>query len=275
MIDHVILAVDGESANSAAVDWVIDRSGRILAKIEVTTVLEEVPLAEGFPDAERDRAEAHVQAVAQRIRDALPDSEAVGMLRHGRPEQELIEASAAADLLVVGMGRVDRLGKLAHLPLGLRLAGRTRCVLVVVPQQWSSTGSGIVVGWDDDATTDVAVAFAIREARRSGQLLTIVHADDSPRIPPEVDAIVRRSRFEQGPDIRYAPASGPVSEAVLDAARGASLVVVGSHGRNVIEDLILGSVSADVLARSALPVAVTPAQLEPIVVSPEILDEDL
>lgn len=275
MIDHVILAVDGEPANTAATDWAIDRSGRIPAKIEVTTVLEEVPLAEGFPDVERDRREAHVQALAKRIRDALPGSEAIGILRHGRPELELIEASADADLLVVGMRRPGRFDALAHLPLGLRLAGRTHCALVVVPQLWLPRRSGIVVGWDDDATTEVAVAFAMREARRSGQRLTIVHADDSPRIPPEVDAIVRRSRFEQGVDIRYAPASGPVSEAVLDAARGASLVVVGSHGRNVIEDVLIGSVSEDVLAHSTLPVAVTPAQLEPIVVSPEILDEDL
>jgi nucleotide-binding universal stress UspA family protein len=275
MIDHVILAVDGESANSAAIDWVIERSARIPAKIEVTTVLEDVPLAEGFPDAERDRRDARIQAVAQRIRDALPESDAVGILRHGDPGQELIEASSAADLLVVGMGRVDRFDKLAHLPLGLRLSGRTRCVLIVVPQRWSPSGSGIVVGWDDNATTDAAVAFAMREARRSGQLLTIVHADDSPRIPPEIDALVRRSRFEQGPDIRYAPASGPVSAAVLEAAHGAALVVVGSHGRNAIQDLVFGSVSEDVLADSALPVAVTPAQLEPILVSPEILEEDL
>ena len=275
MIDRVILAIDGASANAAAIDWVIDRSARIPAKFEVTTVLEEVPLAKGFPDVERDRRKAQVQAVAQRIRDALPGSEAVGMLRHGRPERELNRASADADLLVVGMRRPDRFDALAHLPLGLRLAGRTHCVLVVVPQGWLPSGSGIVVGWDDDATTEVAVAFAIREARRSGQQLTIVHADDSPRIPPEVDAIVRRSRFEEHPDIRYAPASGPVSAAVLDAARGAVLVVVGSHARNAFEDLMLGSVSEDVLAHSTLPVAVTPAQLEPIVVSPEILDEDL
>lgn len=275
MTDHVILAVGGVSADAAALDWVIDRSNRIPAKIEVTTVLEEVPLAEGFPDVERDRREAHVEAVAQRIRDAAPSSGAVGVLRRGRPDQELAEASAATDLLVVGMGPVDRLDQLVHLPLGLRLAGRTRCVLVVVPQRWSPGGAGIVVGWDDNATTDVAIAFAIREARRSGQQLTIVHADDSPGVPPVVDAIMRRTRFEQGVDIRYAPASGSASEAVLDAARGASLVVVGSHGRNMIEDLVLGSVSEDVLARSALPVAVTPAQLEPIVVAPEILDEDL
>lgn len=31
MIDHVILAIDGESANSAVIDWVIERSARIPA----------------------------------------------------------------------------------------------------------------------------------------------------------------------------------------------------------------------------------------------------
>jgi hypothetical protein len=72
--------------------------------------------------------------MTDRVGDVLPASEAVGVLRHGRPELELIEASADADLLVVGMRRPDRFDELAHLPLGLRLAGRTRCVRLTPAQ---------------------------------------------------------------------------------------------------------------------------------------------
>ena len=68
---------------------------------------------------------------------------------------------------------------------------------------------------------------------------------------------------------------GPISVAVVEAATGASLLVVGSHGKGVIRDLILGSVSHDALLNMPAPVAVVPRPAEPIKVYPEILDEDL
>lgn len=53
--------------------------------------------------------------------------------------------------------------------------------------------------------------------------------------------------------------SGPAVDALLNAAAsvGATCITLGSHGRGIGEGLILGSVSQNVIRRSALPVLVT------------------
>ncbi|MBV8460914.1 MAG: universal stress protein, partial [Candidatus Eremiobacteraeota bacterium] len=53
---------------------------------------------------------------------------------------------------------------------------------------------------------------------------------------------------------------GSVSEAVLTAAdeHGCDVIVMGTHGRTGIARAVLGSKTADVIARSPLPVLVAP-----------------
>ena len=276
MTDHVVLAVDGAAPSLAAERWVVERSHRIAAEIEVTSVLEHAPLAAGFPDAERDRRRRRLDEVAARLRAALPDAAVRAELRHGRVVDELIAASASASVLVVGMTRVDTVDEVGHLPLGLRLAGRTHGVLVVVPTGFGAAGgSDVVVGWDTDAAGEAALAFAAREARHTASVLNIVRARAG-ELPLDLELAAARLRASHpGLEVRVVHAVPPVASALLEAGRDASLIVVGSHGRNPLEDLLVGSVSEHVLARSPIPVAVVPEPSEPIAVSPEIVDEDL
>lgn len=54
--------------------------------------------------------------------------------------------------------------------------------------------------------------------------------------------------------------AGPTIETILDQSRtlGAEVVVVGSHGRGKLFDLVVGSVSAGVIRGSDIPVLVVP-----------------
>jgi nucleotide-binding universal stress UspA family protein len=273
MTGTLTLAIGGGSKHAAALDWVIDRARRIPSAIEVTTVLESVPLAPGFPDVERDRRDAQLTAVADAIRTAVPDASVTTVLREGDLIDELITASATANPLVVAMTRVDRVDELAHLPLGLRLLGRTAGPLVVVPIAWRRGGSGVVVGWGADAAAESVVAFAAREARRGGQPLTIVHAGGS-EVPRMLDLAVQRLRAAHPDgDIRLVRSADSPAAALLDAAADASLIVVGSHGRSALEGLFVGSVSQHLLARTALPVAVVPMPQDPLGIVPDAPDE--
>lgn len=275
MTDHVILALDGGAANAVAERWVAERCRHFDVDVEVTTVLEHVPLAAGYPDVERDRRRERLDRVADRLRERLPDASVHVELRQGDIVDELLDASKEANLLVIGMTYVDAIDELAHLPLGLRLAGRTGGVLVVVPTAWSGGGSGVVVGWDPDAASDAAMAFAAREARHAASALTIVHAGGGAP-PRELEVVAERIRASH-PDtpVNVVPNERSAADAILEAARDAALVVVGSHGRGPLEDLLIGSVSEHVLARSSVPVAVAPVPAEPIEVSPGLEDEDL
>ncbi len=275
MTEHVILALDGGAANAVAERWVAERCRHFDVDVEVTTVLEHVPLAAGYPDVERDRRRERLDRVAERLRERLPDASVHVELRQGDIVDELLDASKAANLLVIGMTYVDAIDELAHLPLGLRLAGRTGGVLVVVPTAWSGGGSGVVVGWDPDAASDAAMTFAAREARHAASALTIVHAGGGAP-PRELEVVAERIRASH-PDtpVNVVPNERSAADAILEAARDAALVVVGSHGRGPLEDLLIGSVSEHVLARSSVPVAIAPVPAEPIEVSPGLEDEDL
>lgn len=275
MTDHVILALDGGAANTVAERWVAERCRHFDVDIEVTTVLEHVPLAAGYPDVERDRRRERLDRVAARLRERLPDASVRVELREGDIVDELLEASRSANLLVIGMTYVDAIDELAHLPLGLRLAGRTKGVLVVVPTGWVGEGSGVVVGWDADAAGEAAMAFAAREARHAASALTIVHAGRGD-LPRDLELAAERIRASHPETpVTVVPNERAAADAILEAARGAALLVVGSHGRGPIGDLFVGSVSEHVLARSSVPVAVSPVPAEPIEVSPGLDEEDL
>ena len=49
---------------------------------------------------------------------------------------------------------------------------------------------------------------------------------------------------------------GPPAKVLLDAAKGADLLVVGSHGHGGFVGMLLGSVSQHVLHHAACPVVV-------------------
>ena len=67
---------------------------------------------------------------------------------------------------------------------------------------------------------------------------------------------------EQGIDATALLIQGPTVATTLNQADklGADLIVVGSHGRSAIYDVLVGSYSAGVLRKSKVPVLVVPTR---------------
>ncbi|WP_369852516.1 universal stress protein [Cryobacterium sp. Y82] len=61
------------------------------------------------------------------------------------------------------------------------------------------------------------------------------------------------------PSIRASLVRGAPQSALLDAARGAALLVVGDHGQKGISKLLLGSVSHSIVLNIQSPMVVIPA----------------
>jgi nucleotide-binding universal stress UspA family protein len=61
---------------------------------------------------------------------------------------------------------------------------------------------------------------------------------------------------ERGVDAETVEAQGDPGEAILDSAKDADLVVVGSRGLNPFQRLLLGSVSSKVVHRAECDVLV-------------------
>ncbi|MFD5861537.1 universal stress protein [Streptomyces chartreusis] len=136
----------------------------------------------------------------------------------------------------------------------------------------------IVVGVDGSDSSKRAVRWAVRQAELTGAAVEAVTAWDIPQfhgslawLPPsssDEGALEARARqeledavkevlgsrppVEVRPVVRY----GTPASVLLDAARGASLLVVGSRGLGGFAGLLLGSVAQHCAQHAACPVVV-------------------
>jgi nucleotide-binding universal stress UspA family protein len=136
----------------------------------------------------------------------------------------------------------------------------------------------IVVGVDGSDGGQRALRWAIAEARRRGAAVQVVHAwhtnyaAANPYLGlPETD-LTRLEECEQR-DLDHAVATEDTSgvdvmlllvfqdapHALLEAAKGADLLVVGTRGRGGVAGRLLGSVSQAVTRHARCPVVVVPA----------------
>lgn len=137
----------------------------------------------------------------------------------------------------------------------------------------------IVVGIDGSAAAADALAWAYAQARLTGSELVVVHCWEYPYLgtidfagfdeniratarggaETLLNATVDRLRADHpGDDVTLAPLllEGNPAWTLLDTAKDADLVVVGSRGRSGLKTLLLGSVSHVVVNHAETPVVV-------------------
>ncbi|KAA2261837.1 universal stress protein [Solihabitans fulvus] len=134
----------------------------------------------------------------------------------------------------------------------------------------------VVVGVDGCPDCVLALDWAIEEARLTGRRLVLAHAEPDPYAAPIVEGawapaaeaqavrevsdrilreaanLVRARGYE--PPVTTVVHTGRPANVLLDAADGASLMVVGGHRGAMLAELTLGSVSADLVRTSGCPV---------------------
>jgi nucleotide-binding universal stress UspA family protein len=152
----------------------------------------------------------------------------------------------------------------------------------------------IVVGVDGSAGSDAALRWALAEARLRGAKLRVVNAYQSPQLPlPEtglgaaagmaVPAMFTENQEKvqqavetearnliagalqraggdavDGVEIERVAVEGAAARTLIELARGAELLVVGSRGHGGFLGLVLGSVSQQCAQHPPCPVVILP-----------------
>ena len=136
----------------------------------------------------------------------------------------------------------------------------------------------IVVGVDGSEHSEVALRWAAREAQLRGggldaltavlvwDLFNQLHADGSRRFDPDYDdakadaALLAALEHALGAEAAASVVRKPVcdvpAQGLLEAAKGADLLVVGARGLGGFRGLLLGSVSQQCLQHAPGPIAV-------------------
>jgi nucleotide-binding universal stress UspA family protein len=274
----VVVGVEGTESSGDALVWAAQEAAARHDELEIVFA---TGARYAVLDPARDvdvtrQAETLLGDATERALRAEPDLTTRRTISPSTPGIALTEASTHAALVVVGclpLGAVERAftGSLAY-----QVVAGSHCPVLVVPRATGTQGSGVVVGVDASEDSIAAVAHAAEEADRLGEELTVVHAwkepmsdavlgnalDSYDEVIEEQERVVLAESLaglgERYPDLvvnRHLVHRQP-AQTLLDFARTARLLVVGSRGRHGVARMLLGSVSHTVVVHAPCPVLV-------------------
>jgi nucleotide-binding universal stress UspA family protein len=265
-----MVGIDGSEASLEAVDWAADEAVRHGVPLHL--------LHAAAPDHEPSDV---ISAASERARRGAPTVRLSSEVLREDAASALLDMGRNAFALVLGSRGLGDLSDMLLGSVSLAVAARADCPVVVVrgaAEHRNAWFGSIVVGVGEGEGSDTAVQFAFREAHARHCRLVAVHAWSAPfgalttpqasswpleahrRPPAQVldDAL-------GGPAERYRDAQvsrnvieGPARRALLEAASGADLLVVGARRRQGHLGLQLGLINHAVLHHAPCPVAIVP-----------------
>ncbi|KPI05287.1 UspA domain-containing protein [Actinobacteria bacterium OK074] len=292
MVGTVVAGLDGSPESRAAAEWAAREARLRGLPLKVVHVREPVP--DPFAQAPQRWSERVAREAGEGLRLRHPGVEVTVEQTGGRPADVLVDAAKDAELLVLGSRGLGGLGGFLVGSVGLSVAAHAEVPVVLVraltqaADEHAPDPTGIpsaaapfrpvVLGLATDDPAPALVAFAFEEADRRGTALRIVHGWNPPpyytyniAADLELHGDFTRERTATltealRPWRQKYPTVEVVAEArygtpgnhLVDAAREASLVVVGRRVRRGTLGARLGPVTHAVLHHSPCPVAVVP-----------------
>ncbi|WP_024796327.1 universal stress protein [Tomitella biformata] len=283
----VVVGTDGSKHAQTAVRWAAQHAARHGAPLLIASAAS-APVAYGmgghlpqdFFDALKDEGGRIVAEATQIARDAAPDIAISSEVLIDATGPALLRLAETAEVMVVGTRGLSGIASAFMGSVSSLIARHSPCPVVVVrsaSEDGTPPVSGpVVIGIDGSENSVPALAVAMKEASLRGATLIAVHAwsdlplstmdpvtqvrelFDEATIADTVVAQRLAGWSEQYPDVNveHRVVMDRPEAAILDRAKGAQLVVVGSRGRGGITGLLLGSTSIKVLRSAECPVMV-------------------
>ena len=276
MIKSILLCMDGSPHSDSAVTYAIHLAGRLKARLLGLHVLDsrmlEGPLmadlsgwigAQPFGDQLHQfrelmdqKGRAVLAAFAERCEQAgLP---AENRLKMGHPARVILEEEARAELLVLGQRgeHAEWMGDLPGSTVERVVRHSVKPCLVVT--EGASLPARILAAYDGSAHSSQALREAAEMANALDVeivALTVAEAGEpkkAARLSQDALSLVSA----HGCRARAVTAEGPSSSAILECAdrEQCHLIAVGAYGHSRIRDMILGSTTTTLIARSKVPV---------------------
>lgn len=284
----IVVGVDGSGGSLRALDWATEEASRSALPLRVVhaSLWERYEVVRPTFDTGRPAEQIlteHLTASAEE-RARLLHAE-VRVAAEVVPESvvsALERESGRAAMVVLGSRGRGRIAGMLLGSVGLGLAGRSHCPVVVIPaaEPGVRPESGrVVVGIGDSERPTAAARFAFaRAAARGGELVAVrawrcpAHETPAHRPPAESPVDAHRRRAERhlddilavleatgsGPVVSHHVVQGPAHQVLIEAATGAELLVVGAHRSDGRPGPRPGPVNHAVLHYASCPVAVVP-----------------
>lgn len=269
---RILLATDLSPRCDRALDRAIQLADQWQAKLVILNVLEkpDVVASDATTPSWRRPPDACAAAEKRLVDDAGPAvNNATIMIEEGDPAETILTTAAAeeCDLIVTGIARDELLGRFFLGTTVDRLIRNSSVPVLVVKNRARRPYHHIVVATDFSEPSRHALETADRYF--PGSPLTIFHAFDAPMSTFAADAAAYRRDRRHAAEQAYKAflESLPSAEAIRKRAKpliefgspshllqdyirdkGIDLLVLGTHGRGAILDILIGSVAKQIMA---------------------------
>jgi len=281
---EILVGVDGSEPSLRAAEWAAADAAATGVSVTVCYVsdvspLADVPLPQDVRQAARAYGHRMVDRARVRIRQTAP-VDATGEVVNGNAAAELIRRAAGAEQVVLGSRGTGGFERLVLGSVGAEVAAHAPCPVVVVRGERHDRHE-VVVGVDESDRSHHALEYAFQYAARHGRRVHAVQAvhavhDRAALLPmPPVsardwvapnqdltarellaDAVAPWAQKYPAVEVETTVVEASAAWALVQASKGAVLVVVGSRGHGGFAGLLLGSVSQALLRHADCPVAV-------------------
>ena len=284
----VVAAVDGSLASLAAVRWAANTALKrgIPLRLAASYTMPQFLYAEGmvppqelFDDLQAETMEK-IETARAEAQKVAPDIEICHTLAEGSPIDMLLDMSKDVTIIVMGSRGLGGLSGMVMGSVSAAVVSHALCPVVVVREDLDEAYKygPVVVGVDGSGISQKAIEYAFAEADARDCELIAVHTWMDMQIQASLAGLTAAQRqwevveqeqhmllghrlagfSEKYPDVKVTKIvtrDRPV-RALTDAALGAQLLVVGSHGRGGFKGMLLGSTSRALLQSTPCPMMV-------------------
>ncbi|AIX99959.1 hypothetical protein ART_0361 [Arthrobacter sp. PAMC 25486] len=184
---------------------------------------------------------------ASRAREFAPTVEVRTSLHFGEPAHVLAELYSGSAMVVVGTDRTADVHGEGFGAVNMQLATIGRCPVAVIPTPQKAVRAGVVVAIDGSSQS-MAACFTAAQATSAEQ------DETAGRMTLETAVACLRARhIGLTMDERFEHCDVP-ARALIDAGKGAEMLVVGNRGRGVVQHAPKASVLQGLLLLVPCPV---------------------
>ncbi|HSE70462.1 MAG TPA: universal stress protein [Nocardioidaceae bacterium] len=283
----VVVAVDGSERNKSAVAWAAAEAAAVGADLVLVTAVEDsaVPVPHFSVHEQEGQAQDMLGRVRHEAQHVVRETEVSTDVEAGNVSDVLLRKADQARVIVVGKRGVSGFTRILVGSTSIAVAGRSPVPVAVIPPSWKQedhSTAPLVVGIDPYRPHHRLLHLAFSRAQRLGVPLVPVHGWDVPAMyswdAPSVHAVtedwarkaheefdkvlaVWRERF---PDVEVRATYRRLSpaQALLEAADGAQMLLLGRHQHTRTHGFNVGSVARAVLHHAECPVLVVPTEDE-------------
>jgi nucleotide-binding universal stress UspA family protein len=284
MNEHaIIVGVDGSQPSYAALRWAAAEAVRRETPLRIVLAHDwpyfgdlPLPPADAQSTLATDRAAQQIVTEAIALaKEAEPGVTVTGEAHLGHPTATLMERAGRDGMVVVGDRGRGGFARLLLGSIGSQVATHATGPVVIVRGTSDRADAPIVVGVDDSPAGAAAISAAFEAASIHGCAVVAVRAwvqlaqPWRANLPPLLydtaaveaqasttltEALAGWTEKYPGTNVVGRVAEGDPGRILAEASRQAQMLVVGSHGRRPISDVLLGSTSRYVAHHADCPV---------------------